>query len=104
MFFVNDVVVRKNGDISEVYAAVGSAQWDRVIPGLDGNIITLFGGGTNDGIYKSVDEGKTWEKIDLYYSAYSILSFSNYNVIPMMKILKMLAPMILPEVKVITTL
>ncbi len=83
MFFVNDVVVRKNGDISEVYAAVGSAQWDRVIPGLDGNIITLFGGGTNDGIYKSVDEGKTWEKIDLYYSADSILSFSNYNVIPM---------------------
>ena len=83
MFFVNDVVVRKNGDISEVYAAVGSAQWDRVIPGLDGNIITLFGGGTNDGIYKSVDEGKTWEKIDLYYSANSILSFSNYNVIPM---------------------
>ena len=83
MFFVNDVVVRKNGDISEVYAAVGSAQWDRVIPGLDGNTITLFGGGTNDGIYKSVDEGKTWEKIDLYYSADSILSFSNYNVIPM---------------------
>ena len=24
-----------------------------------------------------------WEKIDLYYSADSILSFSNYNVIPM---------------------
>ena len=37
MFFVNDVVVRKVGDQSEVYAAVGSARWDRTASTAGGN-------------------------------------------------------------------
>jgi len=83
MFFVNDVVVRKVGDQSEVYAAVGSAQWDRTAAIAGTTVYTLFGGGTNDGIYKSLDKGDTWEKIDLYYSADTVMSFSNYPVVPM---------------------
>ena len=83
MFFVNDVVVRKVGDQSEVYAAVGSARWDRTASTAGATVYTLFGGGTNDGIYKSVDKGITWEKIDIYYSADEVMSFSNYPVIPM---------------------
>ena len=82
MFFVNDVVVRKNGDQSEVYAAVGSARWDRATVNFGETTYTLFGGGTNDGIYKSVDKGDSWEKIDLYHPSDEQMGFSNYPVIP----------------------
>ena len=87
MFFVNDVVVRDNNGVSEVYAAVGSARWDRTTESDDGSgdsVYTLFGGGTSDGIYKSTNKGQSWEKLDMYLPSDDQLSgWQNYPVIPM---------------------
>ena len=62
MFFVNDVVVRDNDGVSEIYAATGSRNWRT----RSGDQNTILGSG-HDAVYKSVDGGTTWTKIELFH-------------------------------------
>ena len=54
-FYINDVVVRNNNGVSEIYTAVG-------LSGNRDTASTLFGG-EDYGLYKSSDGGNTWRKI-----------------------------------------
>ena len=56
-FYINDVVVRKNGVSSEVYAAVG-------LSGYRDASNTLFGA-EDYGLYKSTDGGIKWTKLNV---------------------------------------
>ena len=55
-FYINDVVVRNNGGVSEVYAAVGLSSY-RDASG------TFFG--EDYGLYKSIDGGSNWKKLEV---------------------------------------
>ena len=81
MFFINDVVVRNNNGNSEVYVAAGSRLWNRVLgAGKDTN--TVYGSG-HDAIYKSVDGGINWSKIELYVPVDADNNIHNLAVVPM---------------------
>ena len=56
-FYINDVVVRNNGGVSEVYAAVGLSSYRDASR-------TFFG--ENYGLYKSTDGGINWKKLEVY--------------------------------------
>ena len=58
IFHINDIVARNNGGITEIYAAVGESGYGQA-PG------TLLGNGTEYGLYKSIDEGANWSKINV---------------------------------------
>ncbi len=59
---INDIKIRNNGGISEIYAAAGDTTY-----GSSGSITFL--GGTSYGLYKSVDGGITWSLINLPLTA-----------------------------------
>ena len=81
MFFINDVVVRNNNGNSEVYVAAGSRLWNRVLgAGKDTN--TVYGSG-HDAIYKSIDGGTNWSKIELYVPIDADNNIHNLAVVPM---------------------
>ena len=81
MFFINDVVVRNNNGNSEVYVAAGSRLWNRVLgAGKDTN--TVYGSG-HDAIYKSIDGGTNWSKIELYVPVDADNNIHNLAVVPM---------------------
>ena len=81
MFFINDVLVRDNNGVSEVYVAAGSRKWDRVLGTRSDNQNTILGSG-HDAVYKSVD-GITWDKIELYHPIDDDNSVHNATVVPM---------------------
>ncbi len=58
IFHVNDIVTRDNGGTTEIYAAVADAIY-RESPG------TTLGQGTEYGLYRSINDGATWTKINL---------------------------------------
>ena len=76
MFFINDVVVRNNNGISEVYVAAGSRLWDR------GNQPNAILGSGHDAVYKSTD-GINWSKIELYHPIDEDNNIHNLAVVPM---------------------
>ncbi len=78
MFFVNDVVVRVNSGGSEIYVATGSRNWRT----RSGDQNTILGSG-HDAVYKSVDGGTTWTKIELFHPVDSFNDKHNYAVVPM---------------------
>ena len=81
MFFINDVVVRNNNGNSEVYVAAGSRLWNKVLgAGKDTN--TVYGSG-HDAIYKSIDGGINWSKIELYVPVDADNNIHNLAVVPM---------------------
>lgn len=55
---INDIKIKDNAGVSEVYVAAGDA-----IYGSSNE--TTFLGGTELGVFKSVDEGATWEKVNI---------------------------------------
>ncbi len=55
---INDIKVRNNAGVSEVYVAAGDARY-----GSSNAATTL--GGPSFGLYKSIDAGALWEEIDL---------------------------------------
>ena len=81
MFFINDVVVRDNNGVSEIYVAAGSRRWDRVLGTRNDNQSTILGSG-HDGVYKSID-GINWNKIELYHPIDDDNSVYNATVVPM---------------------
>ena len=56
--FVNDIVIKNNAGVSEIYAALGDGQYS------DSRNGTLFNA-SNFGLYKSVNGGSTWTKLNL---------------------------------------
>ena len=76
MFFINDVVVRNNDGNSEIYVAAGSRIWDKE------KTNTILGSG-HDAIYKSVDGGSNWTKIELFYPINEENKIHNLAVVPM---------------------
>tara|TARA_R110002050_G_scaffold108757_3_gene219616 strand:- start:37668 stop:41672 length:4005 start_codon:yes stop_codon:yes gene_type:complete len=55
---INDIVIRDNAGVSEIYAAAGDSFYS------DANA-TTFLGGPEFGLYKSIDGGLNWEEISL---------------------------------------
>jgi hypothetical protein len=53
LIHINDLVTRNNGGTTEIYAAVADASYFSTAS-------TLFGDGSEYGLYKSVDGGATW--------------------------------------------
>ncbi len=82
LFFINDVVVRDNNGISEVYVAAASRLWSRVLGTRSDNQDTVLGS-SNDGIYKSTDGGINWTKIELYHPIDIDNDRYNKAVVPM---------------------
>ncbi len=56
--FINDVVVKNNGGVSEIYAAVGDGYYSEARS-------NTFMGSTNYGLYKSINGGSTWTRLSL---------------------------------------
>ena len=56
--FINDVVVKNNGGVSEIYAAVGDGYYSEARS-------NTFMGSTNYGLYKSTNGGSTWTRLSL---------------------------------------
>jgi len=56
--FINDVVVKNNGGVSEIYAAVGDGYYSEARS-------STFMGSTNYGLYKSMNGGSTWTRLNL---------------------------------------
>ena len=87
MFFINDVVVRNNDGVSEIYVAAGSTRWSRVSGSRSDDQSIILGSG-HDAIYKSID-GLNWSKIELFHPIDTNDEFGPYNdiynrtVIPM---------------------
>ena len=82
MFFINDVVVRDNNGTSEVYVAAGSRKWDRILGTRGNDQGTILGSG-HDAIYKSIDSGINWTKIELYAPLSETNKIHNLAVVPM---------------------
>ncbi|WP_320816227.1 PA domain-containing protein [Flavobacterium sp.] len=60
--FINDVAVKNNGGTSEIYAAVGDGYYSEARN-------STYMGSTNYGMYKSVNGGSTWTRLNLPVSA-----------------------------------
>jgi len=56
--FINDIAIKNNGGVSEIYAAVGDGYYG------DASRATYFNA-TNYGLYKSTNGGSTWTKLTL---------------------------------------
>ena len=82
MFFINDVVVRDYDGVSEVYVAAGSRKWDRILGSRGDKQSTILGSG-HDAIYKSIDSGISWTKIELYAPLSETNDIHNLAVVPM---------------------
>ena len=82
MFFINDVVVRDHDGVSEVYVAAGSRKWDRILGSRGDKQSTILGSG-HDAIYKSIDSGISWTKIELYAPLSETNDIHNLAVVPM---------------------
>ncbi|HFX18233.1 MAG TPA: T9SS type A sorting domain-containing protein, partial [Flavobacteriales bacterium] len=55
---INDVVTRNNNGVTEIYATAGDSNY------RDASLFTVLGHGYQ-GVYKSVDNGDTWQKVNL---------------------------------------
>lgn len=60
--FINDVAVKNNGGVSEIYAAVGDGYYSEARN-------NTYMGSTNYGLYKSLNGGSTWSRLNLPVSA-----------------------------------
>ncbi len=58
IFQVNDIVTRNNGGATEIYAALADASYSEA-PG------TLLGQGTEYGLFKSINAGSSWVRVNL---------------------------------------
>ncbi|PPK96374.1 putative secreted protein (Por secretion system target) [Nonlabens xylanidelens] len=62
IFFINDIIVRNNSGISEVYVGVGSTNY--VSPNFNiSNPVNVLGA-QNAGLYRSIDSGANWSRIE----------------------------------------
>ncbi|WP_317166951.1 thrombospondin type 3 repeat-containing protein [Winogradskyella ursingii] len=59
---INDIKIKNNGGVTEVYVAAGDAFYGS-------SNATTFLGGTELGIFKSVDEGTSWTKLNVPQTA-----------------------------------
>lgn len=59
IFYVNDIVARDNGGVTEVYAAVAGKQY------FDAGSPNNFQGVNEQGLYKSIDGGDNWTRFDI---------------------------------------
>jgi photosystem II stability/assembly factor-like uncharacterized protein len=55
---INDIVTRNNNGVTEIYASAGDAYYG------DASLFTVMGEGYQ-GVYKSVDNGATWQKLNM---------------------------------------
>ncbi len=62
IFYINDIVVRDNNGISEVYAAVGSAFYG------SSSSPNNFNGLNQMGLYKSIDGGSNWGRFNIRHA------------------------------------
>ncbi|MEM6517020.1 MAG: T9SS type A sorting domain-containing protein [Bacteroidota bacterium] len=62
IFYVNDIVIRDNNGVSEVYASIASAFYRTA------SSPNNFNGADTMGLYKSVDGGENWSKFDITHN------------------------------------
>jgi len=59
IFYVNDIVARDNGGVTEIYAGIAGKQY------FDAASPNNFQGLNEQGLYKSVDGGANWNRFDI---------------------------------------
>lgn len=79
LFFVNDIVVRNVAGVSEIYVGIGSALVDS--PNFNISNPTNALGAQNAGLYRSVDNGTSWSRIESPIMGY-IFAGTQFYVIP----------------------
>lgn len=80
IFFVNDIIVRDNNGSSEVYVGIGSTIY--ASPNSNISNPNNFLGAFNSGLYRSVNGGTSWNRIEnpsMSYTFSGITAFVNPN-------------------------
>lgn len=62
-FFVNDIIIRDNNGVSEIYAAIGSSIYESAA-NEPFNVLGLL----NQGLYKSSDNGSNWSRFPIQHA------------------------------------
>ena len=63
-YYINDVIVRENGDVSEIFVAAGTSTYRDATR-------TIFNG-DDFGLFKSIDGGSTWNKINVEFEGSTV--------------------------------
>lgn len=79
IFFVNDMIIRNNNGTSEIYAGIGASLYASP-NGNIGNPNNVLGA-QSAGLYRSVDDGATWSRVENPSMAYNF-SGGTFYVIP----------------------
>ena len=63
-YYINDVIVRENGDVSEIFVAAGSSTYR--------DATRKIFNGDDFGLFKSIDGGSTWNKINVEFEGSTV--------------------------------
>ncbi|OUS01379.1 hypothetical protein A9Q86_06230 [Flavobacteriales bacterium 33_180_T64] len=74
IFYVNDIVARDNGGVTEIYAGIVGRQY------FDAGSPVNFQGLAEQGLYKSVDDGANWSRFNITHADGSFKNPSDIEI------------------------